>query len=75
MQIFFKIETLNIKTEKKNATPRPSPPPPPTHTHTHTEPLNLTAYPIPGKVVPPFFIIKITAKDVKEITNVLGSFL
>ena len=32
-------------------------------------PLTLTAYPTPGKVVPPiFFFMKITAKDVKEIT-------
>ena len=31
-------------------------------------PLALTAYPTPGKVVPHFFFMKITAKDVKEIT-------
>ena len=30
-------------------------------------PLTLTAYPTPGKDVPSFFIIKKTAKDVKEI--------
>ena len=32
-------------------------------------PLTLTAYPTSGKVVPPqFFFMKMTAKDVKEIT-------
>ena len=31
-------------------------------------PLTLTAYSTPGKVVPPIFFMKMTAKDVKEIT-------
>ena len=43
--------------------------PPPAST---PHPLTLTAYPTPGKVVPPFFyfffFMKMTAKDVKEIT-------
>ena len=42
------------KTEKRRHPPR--------------HPLSLTAYPTPGKVVPPFFFMKMTAKDVKEIT-------
>ena len=41
------------KTEKRRHPPR--------------HPLSLTAYPTPGKVVPPFFSMKMTAKDVKEI--------
>ena len=37
--------------------------------HPPRHPLTLTAYPTPGKVVPPiFFFMKMTAKDVKEIT-------
>ena len=31
-------------------------------------PLTFTAYPTPGKVAPPIFFDKMTAKDVKEIT-------
>ena len=31
-------------------------------------PLTLTAYPTPSKKVPPFFFIKMTAKDVNKIT-------
>ena len=42
------------KTEKRRHPPR--------------YPLTLMAYPTPGKVVPPFFFMKMTAKDVKEIT-------
>ena len=37
--------------------------------HSPPHPLTLTAYTTPGKVVPPiFFFMKMTAKDVKEIT-------
>ena len=31
---------------------------------------SLTAYPTPGKVIPPIFFMKMTAKDVKEITYI-----
>ena len=36
--------------------------------HPPGHPLTLTAYPTPYKVVPPFFFMKMTAKDVKGIT-------
>ena len=36
--------------------------------HPPPHPLTLTAYPTPGKVVPQFFFMKITAKYVIEIT-------
>ena len=54
MQIFFfqNGELKCLKTEKGCIHP----------------PLTLTAYPTSGKVVPPFFFMKMTTKDVKEIT-------
>ena len=55
MQIFSNWRIEMSKNEKRLHDPPP-------------HPLTLTAYPTPGKVVPPFFFMKMTAKDVKEIT-------
>ena len=34
-------------------------------------PLTVSAYPTPGKVVPPIYFMKMTTKDVKEINYML----
>ena len=56
VQIFFKMENFKCLKIEKGCI------------HPHL--LTLTAYPTPGKVMPPFFFMKMTAKDVKEITYI-----
>ena len=58
MQIFFKMANSKCLKIQKG---RIRPPPP--------HPLTLTAaYPTPGKAVPHFFFMKMTANDLKETT-------